>query len=308
MKRLLLPLLLCAAPVLAQERVDLTPRWTQGEKCEAEAKLLVTQKVRLLLTGPKAMDHTSEQAFALLRRWQDEVAAVDTRGRPIEVRRRYSEDWKGEREPGEQELEREAAPLHQRRIVIDLDDAGERRVKPASDPPIERDALEDERFGERYEEVLPPEPKAIGESWTIEGEQLRAALGKGIGEEAEGQIVCTLKEIKEEALDEHTPAERYAIVTLQVTTTGSMRDGGQVAPPAGQDDDAPRMETELTGALRFSLAKKKIVTVELLGTARLRQTRKEKDAQGKESVLELDGKGPFELKKRFWFPERPKKK
>lgn len=275
------------------ETFDLRPRWTAGERCEGEARLLLTLKMRLQLTGDPQhpLDRTSEQAQALLRRWQDEVVAVADE-RPIDVRRRYSEDYEGLREPGARAMERTQAPLHQRRVRLDLDEQRLPRARVVGEPAVEAEALAEERPGERYEAVLPREKVAVGHTWTIAGEAMREALGKGLGEDVQGQIVCTLRTTAEAALDEDTPAERLALIDLVVTAAGAK----------GKEPDAPRIETELKGTLRFSLARRKVVALELDGTARLHQVRREGEV-----TLDLDGKGPLELKKRYWFPERPRK-
>lgn len=299
----LLTLLLAALPLAtaaAQEPpppppgpFDLRPRWSEGERCEGEARLLLKLKVRLKLEGDpqRPLDRTSEQAQALLRRWQDEVLKVEG-DRPLETRRRYSEDYEGLREPGARVMERKPAPLHQRKLVLDRDEQQRPRARLVSEPPVEKAVLDEERQGERYEAVLPPEPVAVGASWTIEGQALREALGGGLGEKAEGLITCTLRAVAEEALDEETPKEWLALIDLAVKAAGTQ----------GSEADAPRIETELTGTLRFSLARRKVVALELKGTAHVSQVRRDGAIS-----LTVDGKGPLELTKRYWFPERPKK-
>lgn len=276
-----------------QGPLDLRPRWSAGERCEGEARLLLTLKVRLKLEGDpqRPLDRTSEQAQGLLRRWQDEVVEVADE-RPVQTRRRYSEDYQGTREPGARKMEREDAPLHQRKLLLDRDEQQRPRARVIGEPAVAAELLAQERAGERYEAILPAEPVALGASWTVTDERVSEALGGGLGKGAQGKITCTLRAIDEEPLDKQTPAEPLALIDLVVTASGKQ----------GEEEDAPQIETELSGTLRFSLARHKVVAVELAGTAHLTQVRRDGAI-----TLTLDGKGPLELKKRYWFPERPKK-
>lgn len=208
-----------------------------------------------------------------------------------EVRRQFLAAWTGERDPGAATLSRTLDPIHQRTLRIWRDADGRRRVNPVGDPPLPAEDLDRELPTERYEAVLPEGPVAIGDTWEVSGERLQRALGPGLGENPEGSLAATLREVRNLALDEDTPAEDYAVLALEVSAAGTQ----------GTEEDAPRLEVRMSGELLFSLARGQVAAVSLRGTARLRQTRREGDA-----VLEVNGEGPVEVKKRFWFPARPK--
>lgn len=283
--------LLALAPAGAQEPTthDLSPRYTLGDRCEVEARMDLVLRIRLLAPSAR-IDRTSEQEQVVARRYRDELTKVQD-GKVAEVERSFAEAWDGLRLPGAPGLTRELSPLHQRRIVVGLDEDGERRVRPKGEPPIPADALEDELHTERYEAVLPREPVAVGAAWTVEGERLRRALGKGLGPRPEGKIECRFAEVREVALDEGAAPERYAVIALTVQAAGQQSD----------EDDAPRFTANLTGEVLFSLERRKVAKVDLEGEARLRQTRRDGEA-----VVELDGKGPLVIHKRAWFPEKPR--
>ncbi len=289
-------LLLLALPAAAQEapapeRHDLRPRYAEGERWEAEASLSLLLDLRLSVPSVD-LERTSQQEQRVRRRSQSRVRAARD-GAPLEVERRYLEAIVGSRDPGAPRLSRELHPLHQRRLILDLDPRGRLRVRvPKDAPPLAESAAEDEVLTERYEAVLPAEPVAVGERWRIEGERLRRALGPGLGRDPTGAIECTLAAVREEALDEEAEPERYAVVALELAVAGRQ----------GPEPDAPRLETRLRGELYFSLAHRKLAAVTLRGEARLHQTRREEG-----HVLELEGRGPVEIVKRAWFPERPKR-
>lgn len=271
------------------ETFDLAPHYELGDRQESEARLSLLLKIRLQLETHK-IDRTSEQEQVIHRRYRDVLTKVED-GRVAEVERQFVSAWTGLREPGAPSLVRTLDPVHQRKIVIGKDADGKRKVWPRHGD-LPRDAIEGEMPTERYEAALPSQPVVIGESWVVEGEPFRRALGQGLGPKPKGRILCKLLEVREEALDALTPAERYAVVSMQVEASGQQ----------GTTEDAPMMETTLKGELRFSLSRHKIATVHLRGEAHLTQTRKEGEA-----VLQLDGRGPVELKKRMWFPAKPRR-
>ncbi|MCO5171677.1 MAG: hypothetical protein M9894_35690 [Planctomycetes bacterium] len=287
----LAPVLLVAGAATAQDEGthDLAPRYALGDKQEVEARMDLLLKIRLQLATAR-IDRTSEQEQVVVRRYRDELTKVKD-GHVAEVERSFAEAWDGLRLPGAGALTRELSPLHQRRIVVGLDDEGRRRVRPKGDPPIPVDVLDEELHTERYEAILPKEPVAVGAEWRIEGDRLRRTLGKGLGQQAEGRIVCRFVEVRELALDEGAPKERYAVISVDIDATGAQ----------GDEEDAPRFRATLVGEVLFSLERRKVAKVDLQGEGRLRQTRREG-----ESVLELDGKGPLTVHKRAWFPERPR--
>ncbi len=287
----LLALVAAAAtgPGAAQETLDLSPRYALGDRCEVEARMDLVLRVRLLAPSAR-IDRTSEQEQVVARRYRDELTRVQD-GHVAEVERSFAEAWDGLRLPGAPSLTRELSPLHQRRIVVGLDDEGERRVRPKGDPPIPAEVLDEELHTERWEAVLPAEPVAVGAAWTVEGDRLRRAFGKGLGPRPEGQIACRFAEVREVALDEGAAPERYAVIAVKVTAAGQQTD----------EDDAPRFSTTLSGEVLFSLQRRKVVKVDLEGEARLRQTRRDG-----ETTVELDGKGPLSIRKRAWFPEKPR--
>lgn len=290
--------LLCAAwlllaPALAQDPApgtfDLVPRYAQGEKLEVEARMDLTLRIRLVAAAAQ-IDRTSEQEQVVVRRYKDEHTALRD-GHVAEVERTFLEAWDGVRLPGAANLQRDLSPLHQRKIVVGLDADGKREVRPRGDPPILAEVLEDELHTERYESVLPKEPVAVGATWTIEGDRLRRALGKGLGAKPEGRILCTFVEVREVALDEGATPERYAVITLDIDAAGAQ----------SAEEDAPRFRATLTGEVLFALDRHKIARIDLEGEARLRQTRADGGA-----TVELDGKGPLTIHKRAWFPEKPR--
>jgi len=240
------------------------------------------------------LERTSDQEQLVIRRYRDEVLEVEDSGRVKEVERRFLEAVNGLRDHGSPRLERTLDPLHQRELTLARDAEGKRiiRLPPGADA-LPKDATRSLQHTERYEAVLPQEPVPIGAEWTIEGEPFRRALGSGLGHDPQGQIQCKLLEVKEEELDDETPAEPYAIIALRVRASGK-----QTPAP-----DAPELSSRMEGKLRFSLKRKKVVTVDLSGTARLRQTRTEGDV-----TVELSGKGPITLTKRAWFPRKPEPK
>jgi len=243
------------------------------------------------------IDHTAEQSQAVVRRYRDELVAVRD-GKVAEVERYFVQAWEGDRPPGARSMDRTLSPLHQRWVTVGLDDEGERVVRPRpGDPDLPGDLLAEQRHTERMEAVLPEDPVRVGDSWVVDGPRLKRALGEGLGDDLEGEIRCTLTEVRDEVLalegaegeepEEGAPEplpERFAIVHLEVETSGVR----------GEEDDAPRIRTELSGDVRFSLERQKIATVDLEGTLRLRQTRREDGA-----VMEIDGKGPIEIRKRI---------
>lgn len=269
---------------------DLTARYTLGDRCEVDARMDLLLKIRLVCEVAH-IDRTSEQAQVVVRRYRDELKEVKD-GKVAEVERRFAEAWDGLREPGAQALEREQSPLHHRRILIGLDAEGRRRVRPAAEPPIPTEALEDELHTERWEAILPKDPVASGAGWKLEGEAMARALGKGLGAAPEGKITCRFAGVKEAALDEGGPVERLAVIEVTVDARGKQ----------GEEEDAPTFSATLRGEVLFDLARRKVAKVDLTGEARLRQTRKDGDA-----VVEIDGRGPLTIAKRTWFPERPKK-
>lgn len=283
--------LLVAGAAAAQEEAtyDLAPRYALGDKQEVEARMDLLLKIRLQLPSAR-IDRTSEQEQVVVRRYRDELTKVQD-GHVAEVERSFAEAWDGTRLPGAASVTRELSPLHQRRIVVGLDDQGRRRVRPKGEPPIPVEALEEELHTERYEAVLPREPVAVGARWRIEGDRLRQTLGKGLGGSPDGRILCHFVEVREVALDEGAPKERYAVIALDVDAAGAQ----------GDEEDAPRFRATLTGEVLFSLERRKVAKVDLQGEGRLRQTRREGEA-----VLELDGKGPLTVQKRAWFPEKPR--
>lgn len=281
---------LATGPGAAQEEThDLSPRYALGDRCEVEARMELLLRIRLLAPSAR-IDRTSEQEQVVARRYRDVLTKVQD-GHVAEVERSFAEAWDGVRLPGAPSLARELSPLHQRRIVVGLDEEGRRRVRPKGDPPIPAAVLDEELHTERYEAVLPDRPVAVGTTWTIEGERLRRTFGKGLGPRPEGRIECRFAEVREVALDEGAPAERYAVIALKVQASGKQTD----------EDDAPRFSATLEGEVLFSLERRKIAKVELEGEARLRQTRRDGEV-----VVEVDGKGPLAIRKRAWFPEKPR--
>lgn len=268
---------------------DLTARYVVGDRCEVDARMDLLLKIRLVCAAAH-IDRTSEQAQVIVRRYKDELKAVKD-GKVAEVERRFAEAWDGVRLPGAQAVEREQSPLHHRRILIGLDAEGRRRVRPATDPPIPSEALEDELHTERWEAVLPKEPVASGATWKLEGEALARALGKGLGAAPEGKITCRFAGVKKARLDEEGPVEELAVIEVTVDARGKQ----------GEEEDAPLFSASLEGEVLFDLARRKVAKVDLTGEARLRQTRKDGEA-----VVEVDGRGPLTIAKRTWFPERPK--
>lgn len=289
----LLCLLSLLGPASGQEppagTYDLAPRYGQGERLEVEARMDLLLRIRLVAAVAQ-IDRTSEQEQVVVRRYRDEHTQLRD-GHVAEVERTFLEAWDGVRLPGAANLTRDLSPLHQRKIVVGLDDDGKRKVRPRGDPPILAELLDDELHTERYEAVLPAEPVAVGATWTIEGDGLRRALGKGLGPRPEGRIACRFVEVREVALDEGAPAERYAVISLDVDAAGDQ----------GTEEDAPRFRAVLAGEVLFALERHKIAKVDLEGEARLRQTRSDGGA-----TVELDGKGPLSIHKRAWFPEKPR--
>lgn len=287
-------LALClAAAAAAQDAatLDLSPRYAVGDRQETQARVDLLLKLRL--RAPTAnIDRTSEQEQVIVRHHKDTLVRVAD-GKVAEVERQFVEAWDGERLPGAANLSRELSPLHQRRITVGLDAEGKRKVQPVGDPPILEEVLEDELHTERWESVLPKDPVAVGATWTIEGDRLRRALGKGLGASPEGKIACRFAEVREVALDEGAPPARYAVVVVDVDAAGQH----------GTEEDAPRMRTTLHGEVLFSLDARKVAKVDLEGEARLRQTRRDGEV-----VVDLDGRGPITIRKRTWFPERPRGK
>lgn len=282
-------------PAAAQQetaRLDLRPHYTRGDRWEGEAELLLLLEVRVAVPSAD-LNRTSWQEQRVLRRFRDELSEVED-GRVAEVHRHYLRDVLGARDPGEPTLRRSLGPLHQRRLVLRVDAEGRTRARTQEgSTSVSREAVADVVATERFEVVLPDAPVAVGERWEVDGRRVRRALGPGLGPSPTGTIACTLREVKLEALDDETPAERYALVDLVVEAGGRQ----SLAP------DAPTLRAELRGTLRYSLRRRRVATVELTGTARLRQTRSEGD-----EVVELEGSGPMELRKRYWFPARPKKR
>jgi hypothetical protein len=285
-------LLLAALAAQAQDgkRYDLRPHYKLGDKQEVDARATLLLKIRLVLAA-KNIDRTSEQEQVVQRHYQDTLTKVKDR-EVNQVERKFSSAWTGTRDPGAPALVRELDPQHQRTIVIGKGSDGKRKVW-ARHGQIEKGAVSAETPTERYDSALPKARVAIGESWEVTGPDFMRAIGNGLGDDPQGKIVCTLKEIREEVIQDGLPPEPLAFVGLVVE--GSARHG--------KEADAPRMTVLLKGGLRFSLKRHKIVTVELRGEARLRQTRRDKD-----SVLELEGRGPMSIKKRAWFPAKPRRK
>jgi hypothetical protein len=275
------------APV-ASATYDLAPHYSLGDELEVEARMDLVLKVRLVCEAAH-IDRTSEQEQVVARRYKDELTKVAD-GHVAEVERSFLEAWDGLRLPGAQTLSREPSPLHQRRIVVGLDERGERVVRARGEPAIDDDVLGEELHTERWEAVLPRDPVAPGAAWTLEGAPLRRALGKGLGAAPEGRIRCRFAEVREVALDEGAPKARYAVIAVDVDAAGRQ----------GDEDDAPRFRAVLQGEVLFDLARRKVAKVDLTGEGRLRQTRKDGEA-----VVEVDGRGPLEIHKRAWFPERP---
>jgi hypothetical protein len=267
------------------ETYELRPLYKKGDRQEVEARVRLNLRIRLQVPSAK-IDRTSEQEQVIVRRYKDELLTVQD-GKVAEVRREFLEDWEGTRLPGAQTLEREPTPLHHRTIVVGLDAEGKREVRPPEGVTVPKSILETELHTERYEAVLPQEPVAVGATWVVEGKRLERALSGLAGEDSEGKIECTFVEIREEAVDEETPADRFAIVKLALKATGKQ----------GDDEEDPTLSTSMEGELRFSLARRKIVTVDLEGTARLEQVRKDGDV-----TATVDGRGPIEIHKRMWFP------
>lgn len=284
-------LALLASPAQAQDppqRYDLRPRYTKGDKQEVEARLSLLLKLRLVLAS-EGIDRSSEQEQVVHRHYQDELTKVENR-KVAEVQRKFLSAWDGIREPGAPTLSRSMAPVHQRTIVIGKDDEGKRKVW-ARHGSIDRAAIQGELPTERYESILPKAPVTVGETWEVKDDDFLRAIGRGLGDDPQGSIACTLKEIREDVIQEGALPERIALVTVTV----------QASATRGTGADAPKLVTQMKGGLRFSLKRHKIVTVDLRGEARLRQTRREG-----ESVLELEGRGPVSIKKRAWFPAKPK--
>jgi hypothetical protein len=285
----LVALLPCA--VQAQDeakRYDLRPRYTKGDKQEVEARLSLLLKLRLVLAS-EGIDRTSEQEQVVHRHYQDVLTKVESK-KVAEVERKFLSAWEGIREPGAATLERSMSPMHQRTIVIGKDAKGRRKVW-ARHGTIDRKAIQSELPTERYEAILPKTPVAVGETWEIKGKDFLRVLGRALGDAPQGSITCTLKEVREDVIQEGEDPEQIAIVDVSI----------QASATRGTAADAPRLVTQMKGGLRFSLKRHKIVTVDLRGEARLRQTRREG-----ESVLELEGRGPVSIKKRAWFPSKPK--
>lgn len=300
-------LLLLLAPASAQDPPagprDLRPRYAEGDRLEAESRLSLVLDVRLVVPSAR-IDYTSQQEQLVLRRHRDQVVRVQD-GRPTEVRRAYQDAWSGTRQPGAPDLDLEPEPMHQRRVIVALDDRGRRVVRtPPEDPPLPEGALDDVLLSERYEAVLPAAPVAPGAEWTIEGEALATVLGPQLGDSPAGRIRCAFEGVRELTLDAEEwarlrpgepppPPEPYAVVALDVEASGRQ----------GLEEDAPTMSVRMTGKLFFSLRAARIARLELAGTARLRQTRREGDV-----VAEVDGSGPVEILKRAWFPARPRRR
>lgn len=297
MRPLLLPLVLaCSSAAWAQEgkakTYDLRPHYTLGDRQEVEARLGYVLKVRLTLPSAK-IDQTSEFEQRLLRRYRDRLVKIKA-SKVAEVRRVFLDDWVGERDHGAHALKRRRSPLHHRRIIIGLDASGKREVRvPKGDPDLAASAAEHELHTERYEALLPRGRVAIGATWKVEGKAFQRAMGPKLGQK--GGAVCVLKAVKTEALDARTPEDRYAVVQLTV------RAGRETSSKTEKREEATALSATLKGELRFSLKRRKIVTVKLRGTARLKKTITE---AGK--TMTLQGKGPIIIRKRAWFPRRPK--
>jgi hypothetical protein len=289
-----LVLLVLAGVAHAQDedtkRYDLRPHYTLGDKQEVEARLSMLLKVRLVLAS-QGIDRTSEQEQVIQRHYQDTLAKV-VKGKVDQVERKFSSAWTGTRDPGSPSLARELDPQHQRTIVIGRGQDGKRKVW-ARHGQIDKAAVSGEMPTERYDSALPKTRVAIGETWEVTGPDFQRAIGKGLGHAPKGKISCTFKEITKVSIQGEEAPEPIALVELQV----------EASARNGTEEDAPRMVINMKGRLRFSLKRHKIVTVDLRGEARLRQTRREGD-----EVLELDGRGPISIKKRAWFPAKPRRK
>lgn len=272
------------------KRYDLRPRYTLGDKQEVEARLSLLLKVRLVLAS-QGIDRTSEQEQVIQRHYQDTLTKV-VKDKIDQVERKFSSAWTGTRDPGSPSLSRELDAQHQRTIVIGRGQDGKRKVW-ARHGQIDKAAVAAEMPTERYDSALSTTPVTIGETWEVTGPDFQRAIGKGLGHSPKGKIVCTLKEITKASIQGKERPEPIAVIEL--TVDASARNGAE--------EDAPRMLINMKGRLRFSLKRHKIVTVELRGEARLRQTRREGD-----DVLELDGRGPISIKKRAWFPAKPRRK
>ncbi|RMG13625.1 MAG: hypothetical protein D6731_11820 [Planctomycetota bacterium] len=270
-------------------RYDLRPRYRLGDRQETEARLALLLHLRLRLATQK-IDRTSEQETVVFRRTRDEVISV-AEGHVEAVRRAFVSAWSGLREPGAPRLTRSFDPLHRTVVVVRVDDDGRPRARlERGEAP--RSALRGELLTERYEAALPTRPVAVGEEWSVEGAAFRQVLGRSLGDDVEGALHCSLREVREEALSPAEESERYAVVALRCEARGRR----------GEGPEAAILSADLEGSLRFSLRRHKIATVSLRGTARLEQVRSEG-----EHTLELRGEGPLEIKKRTWFPRKPRR-
>jgi hypothetical protein len=287
---LLLAAVLTAAPAAAQEALDLRPRYTLGDKQETEGRVTVVLDVRMRVEAAN-LDSTSQMEQVTHRRFRDELTKVEG-GKTAEVERTFVSAWSGLRDAGAPTLKRDTDSMHRRTIVIRRTPDGKKKVSPKRGSLPAAD-IQGEPLTERYEAALPKEPQAVGASWTVEGKDFVRALGRGLGDKPQGSMRCTLREVAQELVMPKAGLEPVAIIDLEVNASATR----------GEAADAPQLSAELKGELRFSLKRKKVVAVHLRGQARMRQTRSEEDV-----VMLLEGQGPMEIRKRTWFPAKPKRR
>jgi hypothetical protein len=290
-RALVLSLVLLSAAPLGQaqdEAFELRPRYTAGFEREVDARLTVLLRLRLTLPSAN-IDRTSEQEQVARRHFREKVLEA-SKGALYKVRRRYVSMWEGERPPGASNLQRKLSPLSGKSLEVWWDTKRDKRRARLSNTAhvVPSKLLDAEPLRERWDLVLPKDGVVVGQRWKVKDKDLRRALGPKLAES--GSLECRLVAVREEAIDKRTPPERYAVVSLKVRTQVKEKGSGAV------------FTTQLTGKLRLSLARRQIASIELRGTATLTSTRTEGD-----HVLTIHGTGPLELRKRVWFPSKPRR-
>ncbi|MBI3268259.1 MAG: hypothetical protein HYZ53_04500 [Planctomycetes bacterium] len=179
---------------------------------------------------------------------------------------------------GQVQLQSETLPLEGKVFRFERAEGGLHR-ECLNDAAYPEARMNEMSFEESYEQLLPPTPVKVGESWSPEGgEAARFLVGDYVVTPKEGTVRCTLERLEGDG------ARRAAIVTVVLTLSG--RSGGQAAGGGYE------LEANLAGQLEFVTSTGKPRSFRLGG--KLKATGAEIGARG-ESVATVQTEGTINL-------------